>query len=338
MSTDKPIVGATMGDPAGIGSEIIVDAYPSVVEDLRLVVLGDADVMRKAVESCDSDLEIRAIDDVSEAAYENGVLDVLDFDNVPDHIWGEVRAEFGAASLEYVELAIDLAKDGDIDAMCNAPINKEALNKAGSEYAGHTKLLADRTDTDEYAMLLMHEGMRVTHVTVHMSLQEAIDTITTERVLDTIEVTEAGLEDIGIEEPSVGVAGLNPHAGEGGVLGHEDEEIIEPAVEAAQEAGIDATGPLPGDSIFTQAAAGRFDGTVAMYHDQGHIPVYVHAMLPNGSSAGVNMTIGIPIIRTSTIHGTAFDIAGEGIAAGDNFVNALQSAARAAARKASQSS
>jgi 4-hydroxythreonine-4-phosphate dehydrogenase len=125
---------------------------------------------------------------------------------------------------------------------------------------------------------------------------------------------------------------LNPHAGEGGVLGHEDEKIIEPAVEAAKESGIDATGPLPGDSIFTQTAAGRFDGVVAMYHDQGHIPVYVHAMLPNGSSAGVNMTIGIPIIRTSTIHGTAFDIAGEGIAASDNFVNALEAAARAASR------
>jgi 4-hydroxythreonine-4-phosphate dehydrogenase len=320
-----------MGDPASIGSEIIVKAY-SEIDDLRMVVLGDADVMATSVNNCESEVDIREIDDIGDAAYEPGVLDVLDFDNVNNLVFGEIRAEYGRASLEYVERAIDLALRGDIDAMCNAPINKEALKEAGSDYAGHTNLLADRTDTDEYAMLLLHNEMRVTHVTVHMSLQEAIDTITTDQVLDTIEVTEAGLEDIGIDDPSIGVCGLNPHAGEGGVLGHEDEKIIEPAVEAAKESGIDATGPLPGDSIFTQTAAGRFDGVVAMYHDQGHIPVYVHAMLPNGSSAGVNMTIGIPIIRTSTIHGTAFDIAGEGIAASDNFVNALEAAARAASR------
>ena len=318
-----------MGDPAGIGSEIIVKAYPQVREDVRMVVLGDVDVMGDAVTACDSDLSIRGIDAVGEADYADGTLDVVDFNNVDELVRGEHRGDYGRASLEYVERGIELAMAGDIDAMCNAPINKRALELGGSNYAGHTNLLADRTDTDEYSMLLIQKDMRVTHVTVHMSLQEAIDTISTERVLETIEVTNEGLDDLGIEDPSIAVCGLNPHAGEDGVLGTMDGEGIAPAVEQAQEAGIDASGPWAPDNIFNQAAVGRFDGVVAMYHDQGHIPVYVHGMLPSGGVAGVNMTIGLPIIRTSTMHGTAFDIAGEGIADEDSIVDALQAAGRA---------
>jgi 4-hydroxythreonine-4-phosphate dehydrogenase len=319
-----------MGDPAGIGSEIIVKAYPAVVDEIRPVILGDADVMRAAVEDCESDLDVRAIDAVGDATDTDGVLEVVDFDNVADLVRGEHRGDYGDASLEYVERGIELAMAGEIDAMCNAPINKKALHLAGSEYAGHTNLLADRTGTDEYSMLLIQKEMHVTHVTVHMSLQEAIETITTERVLETIEVTHEGLRDLGIDDPSIAVCGLNPHAGEDGVLGTEDQEEIAPAIDRAQEAGIDASGPWAADNIFNQAAVGRVDGVVAMYHDQGHIPVYVHGLLPSGGVAGVNMTIGLPIIRTSTMHGTAFDIAGEGIADPDSMNDALSAAGRAA--------
>jgi 4-hydroxythreonine-4-phosphate dehydrogenase len=167
-------------------------------------------------------------------------------------------------------------------------------------------------------------------VTVHVPLEEAIESITTDSVLDTIRVTDEGLRGLGIDDPVIAVAGLNPHAGEGGVLGTHDAAEIEPAIERAQEEGIDASGPYSGDNLFNQAAVGRYDGVVAMYHDQGHIPVYVHGLLPSGGVAGVNMTIGLPIVRTSTMHGTAFDIAGTGIADPDSIVDAIRAAARAA--------
>lgn len=330
MHASRPIVGATMGDPAGIGSEIIVKAYPQVTDEIRMVVLGDVTVMEDAIAACESDLELNPIGDVTDAEYADGRLDVLDFDNVDDVTRGEHRGAYGQASLDYVERGIELAMAGEVDATCNAPINKKALDLAGSDYAGHTNLLADRTDTEEYSMLLIQDEMHVTHVTVHMSLQEAIDTIDTDRVLETIEVTDKGLRDLGIEAPSIAVCGLNPHAGEDGVLGTEDQEEIAPAIERANEQGIDASGPWAADNIFNQAAVGRIDGVVAMYHDQGHIPVYVHGLLPSGGVAGVNMTIGLPIIRTSTMHGTAFDIAGTGIADPDSMVDALRAAGRAA--------
>jgi 4-hydroxythreonine-4-phosphate dehydrogenase len=330
MSTELPIVGVTMGDPAGIGSEIIVKAYPQVSDAARPVVLGDFDVMVDAVGACESDLDLRRVKTIDEAEFEAGVLDVIDFDNVSDIRRGKHRGEYGRASLDYVEHGIKLAMSGRVDAMCNAPINKKALEMAGSDYAGHTNLLADRTETEEYSMLLLQDELRVTHVTVHVSLQEAIDRISTERVLETIEVTDEGLRDLGIEAPSIAVCGLNPHAGEDGVLGTKDAEEIEPAVERAQEEGIDVSGPLAGDNVFNQAAVGRFDGVVAMYHDQGHIPINMHGLLPSGGFAGVNMTIGLPIIRTSTTHGTAFDIAGTAIADEDSMVDAMRAAARAA--------
>jgi 4-hydroxythreonine-4-phosphate dehydrogenase len=220
--------------------------------------------------------------------------------------------------------------EGGIDATCNAPINKRALDLAGSDYAGHTNLLADRTGAEEYSMLLVQQEMRVTHVTVHVPLQEAIETITTESVLDTIRVTDDGLEGLSIESPWIAVAGLNPHAGEGGVLGARDAAGVEPAIEHAREEGIDASGPHAADNVFNQAAIGRYDGLVAMYHDQGHVPAYVHGPLDSGGVAGVNMTIGLPIVRTSTMHGTAFDIAGTGVADSDSIVDAIRAAVQAA--------
>ena len=330
MSSQQPVLGVTMGDPAGIGSEIIIESYPQIADRANLVVLGDHGVMEAAVDDCDSDLELLRIESVEEAEFADGVLEVVDFGNVDDLQRGDLRAEYGAAALEYVEEAIELATEGRIDAMVNAPMNKEAISKAGSEFSGHTDLLAARTNTEEYSMMLIQDQLVVTHVTVHVSLREAIDLVTTDAVFETIQVTEKGLQEIGIDEPSIAVAGLNPHAGEGD-LGEEDAAEIEPAVEQAQESGIDVTGPLAADNLFNQGAAGKYDAVVAMYHDQGHIPIYLHGMLDvPGAVSGVNMTIGLPIIRTSTIHGTGFDIAGEGIARPDSLVDAMEVAARAA--------
>ncbi|MEA1932482.1 MAG: 4-hydroxythreonine-4-phosphate dehydrogenase PdxA [Euryarchaeota archaeon] len=330
MSDRLPTIGITMGDPAGIGSEIIVKSYPQLSADARYAVLGDMDVMEDALAACDVDIELREVASVEDADADRDVLDVVDFDNVDEVVRGETRAEYGQAGIDYLETAIDLAMEGTIDAMCNAPLNKKAMELAGSDYKGHTNLLADRTGTENYSMLLIQKDIRVTHVSVHVPLEEAIETVTTENVLDTIRVTADGLRDLGIEDPNIAVAGLNPHAGEGGVLGTRDIEEIEPAVEKAQDEGIDATGPHAPDNLFNQAAVGRCDGVVAMYHDQGHIPVYVHGLLESGGTAGVNMTIGLPIIRTSTMHGTAFDIAGTGIADPDSMLDALNAATQAA--------
>ena len=330
MSDDRPTVGITMGDPAGIGSEIIVKSYPQLDDDARYVVLGDMDVMEDALSVCDVDIDLREVDAVEDAGGESGTLNVLDFDNIDDITRGETRGDCGQARLDYLETAIDLAMEGTIDAMCNAPLNKKALELAGSDYAGHTNLLADRTGTENYSMLLIQNDIRVTHVSVHVPLEEAIETVTTDNVLDTIRVTSEGLRDLGIEDPNIAVAGLNPHAGEEGVLGTRDMDEIEPAIEQARAEGIDATGPHAPDNLFNQAAVGHCDGVVAMYHDQGHIPVYVHGLLESGGTAGVNMTIGLPIIRTSTMHGTAFDIAGTGIADPDSMLDALDAAAQAA--------
>lgn len=319
-----------MGDPAGIGSEIIIKSYPQLDEGSRYVVLGDMEVMRDALTACDVDLELHEVASVEDAGTDRSTLDVLDFGNVDEVARGETRGEYGQAGLDYLETAIDLAMEGTIDAMCNAPLNKKALELAGSEYKGHTNLLADRTETENYSMLLIQKDIRVTHVSVHVPLEEAIETVTTENVFDTIRVTDEGLRELGIEDPNIAVAGLNPHAGEGGVLGTRDMEEIEPAIEKAQQEGIDATGPHASDNLFNQAAVGRCDGVVAMYHDQGHIPVYVHGLLESGATAGVNMTIGLPIIRTSTMHGTGFDIAGTGIADPDSMLDALNAATDAA--------
>lgn len=326
MPEQEPIVGVTMGDPAGIGREIITMAYPETKDDSNLIVLGDVNAMQDTASILDSSVEFRAIDDVSQAKFDGDVLDVLHFDNVDDIEYGEVRTDYGQASLDYVEHGIDLALLGEIDAMCNAPINKEAITQAGSEYTGHTGLLAERTDTEDYAMMLVQDGMYVTLVTAHVPLEEACETISTENVLKTIRVTDNGLRGAGMDQPRIAVAGLNPHAGEAGVLGDEDVDEIKPAVDSAREEGIDAYGPLPGDSVFNQMMDDNYDCVVGMYHDQGHIPMYVLGYVEGGGMAGAGMTLGLPIVRSTTMHGTAFDIAGEGIAAPDSMIDAINAA------------
>lgn len=337
MSGDtRPIVGVTMGDPAGIGSEVIVKAYRDLLEEARIIVIGDAAVMDRALSDCESSLDLSPVSRVADADWATDSIPVLDLGNVDDLVYGEVREDYGAASLAYVERAIELALDGEIDAITTAPINKQATRLAGSEYAGHTGMLADYTDTEKYSMMLLEGDFRVTHVSTHVSVREACDLVTTDRVFDTITVTAEALRELGIEEPRIAVAGLNPHASDGGLLGSEEATEITPAVRAAQAEGIDVTGPESPDTVYVQAAAGQYDCTVAMFHDQGHIPTKMLGFESEGSVSGVNMTIGLPIVRTSVDHGTAFDIAGDGIASEKSMIDAVGVAARVARTRAAQ--
>jgi 4-hydroxythreonine-4-phosphate dehydrogenase len=292
-------------------------------------VIGDREVLEAATELRATDVEIRSVTAAAEASDDPGTIAVLGLDNVDEIVYGEVREEYGEASLEYVERAIELALKNEIDAISTAPINKSATRLAGAEHAGHTGLLAERTGVSEYSMLLIEGPLRVTHVSTHVPLREAISLVTTDRVASIIEVTDDALRGLGIESPTIAVAGLNPHAGEDGLLGTEDGKEIAPAVERARRDGIDVEGPLPPDTVYVRAASGEFDCVVSMYHDQGHIPIKTLGFGESGAVSGVNMTIGLPIIRTSVDHGTAFDIAGGGIASPVSMIDAVRVASEA---------
>ncbi|WP_255494112.1 4-hydroxythreonine-4-phosphate dehydrogenase PdxA [Halarchaeum sp. CBA1220] len=324
-----PRLAVTMGDPAGIGAEVVAAAFAEGSTDADLLVVGDAAVLRRALALRGLDLDVRAIDDPREARYDAGTMDVLDLANVADHEWGVLREAFGAASLDYVERAIDLALDGVVDGIVTAPINKQATRMAGAEHAGHTGLLAERTGTETYSMMLVEDDLRVTHVSTHVPLREACDLVTEERVLDTVRVTRAGLRDLGLDDPTIGVAGLNPHASDGGLLGDEEADEIAPAVERARDEGIDAVGPESPDTVYVRAARGAFDCVVSMYHDQGHIPIKTLGFDEAGGVSGVNVTVGLPTVRTSVDHGTAFDIAGDGVASPASMRDAVSLAATA---------
>ncbi|MFC6764997.1 4-hydroxythreonine-4-phosphate dehydrogenase PdxA [Natrinema soli] len=323
MHKEKPLVGITMGDPGGIGPEVIVKAYPKLLESCRPLVIGDTDVIAEAIAVCDVSIDVEAIESVADATFDASTIPVVDLNLVDELVCGEVREAYGAASLQYIERAIELAKTGEIDAITTAPINKQATKLAGSDYAGHTGMLADYTDTENYSMMLVEDELRVTHVSTHVSLREACDLVTAEKVLKTIRLTDDALRDLGLDSPSIAVAGLNPHASDGGLLGNEDHAEIEPAVEQAQEEGIDVEGPESPDTVYVRAARGEFDCVVSMYHDQGHIPIKMLGFAGGDAVSGVNVTIGLPIIRTSVDHGTAFDIAGEGIASEQSLVDAV---------------
>lgn len=314
MAPEKPCIGITMGDPAGVGAEVIVKAYPRLRSVADVIVIGDADVVEDAVRIADSPLSVNVVDSPAAAEFSEATIDVLDLDNVDEIEYGTVREEYGRASLEYVETAIELARNGDVDGITTAPINKQATELAGSEYNGHTGMLADYTDTENYSMLLIEDDLRVSHVSTHVSLREACDRVTEENVVDTVRVTHEALTDVGVADPTIAVAGLNPHASDGGLLGDAEAAEIRPAVERARAEGIDARGPESPDTIFVRAARGDADCVVAMYHDQGHIPIKMLGFRDGSTVSGVNVTIGLPIVRTSVDHGTAFDIAGEGFA------------------------
>ena len=335
----KPVIGITMGDPAGIGSEITrkVFARGTIFDRCRPLVIGDASVMEQAEKFVGEDgLKIHAVSSSAEALYQKGTIDVLDLGAItPQQLEvGQIRAASGEAAFQYVDKVIQLAMNGEVDATVTNAISKEAINMAGHHYAGHTEIYADKTGTKKYTMMLAWNNLRVVHVSTHVSLREACDRVKKERVLEVIRIADEACRQMGIKEPKIGVAGLNPHCGEHGMFGTEEIEEIAPAVEAAKQEGICADGPIPPDSIFSKARGGWYDIVVAMYHDQGHIPLkvlgFVYDQEAGGWQAveGVNITLGLPIIRTSVDHGTAFDQAGKGTANELSLENAIDYAIR----------
>lgn len=323
MSTALPRIAVTMGDGAGIGPEIIVRALeePEVARLARVVVVGDALRLKQAAEILGSAVDIVPISDVSQAQELPGRINVIDLALLPEDLpWGELSPVAGDAAYHYVRVASELAVAGKVEAICTAPLNKEALHAGGHLFPGHTELLAHLTGTPEVSMMLSTERVKVIHVTTHIGLIDAVARIEPGLVERVIRRGHKALVDAGNPNPKIGVCGINPHAGENGLFGYGEEETkINPGVEACRADGIDVHGALPADTLFFLAGRGDYDLVVAMYHDQGHGPVKVL-----GLEAGVNVTVGLPVIRTSVDHGTAFDIAGTGVADHRSMIEALR--------------
>jgi 4-phospho-D-threonate 3-dehydrogenase / 4-phospho-D-erythronate 3-dehydrogenase len=338
MNDDKrPILGISMGDPGGIGPEITAKALneKQIYQLTRPVVVGDCRVMEDALKFTDLKLKLNAVQKVREIRGVHGTVDILDLQNMPlDRLrYKKVTADQGRASFEYVTKVIELAMEKKIDGTVTGPINKAAIHAAGHRYAGHTEIYAALTDTRDYSMMLTHGDFRITHVSTHVSLREACDRVKKDRVARVIDLTWDALQNFGVSRPRIGVAGLNPHCGEGGMFGNEDDEEILPAVESARHKGYDVEGPIPADTIFSKMKGGMYDAVVVMYHDQGHIPMkffgfqYDEKTGQWGEMSGVNITLGLPIVRTSVDHGTAFGKAGEGRANPQSMIEAIQQGA-----------
>lgn len=332
MSNYLPVVGITMGDATGVGPEVVVKTLSrrSLYAQCRPLVIGDTKRLELANRIVKGDVKVRSIANASEARYEPGTIDCIDLGLIPaDLPFGQISPIAGDAAFQYVKRAAALAQAGEIDAICTAPLNKEALHAGGHKYPGHTEMLALLTGVDEVSMMLVAPKLRVIHVTTHIGIIDAIRKIEPGLVQRTIERGHATLVKAGIPKPRIGVCGINPHAGENGLFGYgEEEEKIIPAVKVLQARGLDITGPLPADTLFFRAGRGDFDLVVAMYHDQGHGPIKVL-----GLEAGVNVTVGLDVIRTSVDHGTAFDIAGKGIVDDGSMVEAMRQAIELAARE-----
>jgi 4-hydroxythreonine-4-phosphate dehydrogenase len=341
-TTYLPVLAITMGDPAGIGPEIAVKTFGDnhLYAVCRPLLCGNGKVMDKAINQLGAKLQINLINNVAQAKFELGCIDVFeiegDFSGVEQ---GKVTVAAGDLAFNSVVKAIGLAMDGKVDGTVTGPINKESLNLAGHHFSGHTEIYAHYTNTPKFAMMLADDHFRVIHVTTHVALREACDLIKTQRVLDVIKLMDSGLRQLGVANPRIGVAGLNPHSGDGGLFGNEDANEIAPAVAEAKNMGLSAEGPIPPDTLFALANGGKFDGCVAMYHDQGHIPFKLLGFQWDRekgimkSVRGVNITLGLPIIRTSVDHGTAFEIAGKGIASPDALIHAVEYAVKFAHNK-----
>jgi 4-hydroxythreonine-4-phosphate dehydrogenase len=326
----RPILAITLGDPAGIGPEVIVKAlrHADIYGDCRPLVIGDQRILQRAAAWVGGPaLTLDLVTDPAAGRYTPGVITLLDLANadpaaIPP---GKVTASAGGAAVAYVFTACDLAMAHKVDAVVTAPLNKEAMNLAGHHFAGHTELLAERTGASKVSMLLTGPKLRVVHVSTHVSLEEAIRRVTCKRVEEVIDLAYHSCVALGIPQPRIAVAGLNPHASEGGLFGEQEAREVIPAVQAARSRGLNVSDPLPGDTVFLRAVKGEFDIVVAMYHDQGHIPMKLLAF-----DSGVNVSIGLPILRTSVDHGTAFDIAGTGKASEESMLAAIEVAVQMA--------
>lgn len=329
MTNHETPLAITMGDPSGIGPEIIIKAIENLASFYPCIVVGDFGVMQRSIRALGSDLSVREIDSPGAAVFTPGILNLMSsgvLSQTPEY--GKVSAQGGQAAFDAIIRAIDLAKQGRVSGIVTAPIHKEALALAGIRYPGHTEILADYGGADHVAMMLANDELRTVLVTIHCSLREAISSADFDAQMSAIRLAHLGGQSFGIENPRIAVAGLNPHAGESGLFGDEEILIIAPAIEAAKKLGIDVTGPWPGDTVFMQARNGKFDVVVAQYHDQGLIPIkYL------GLEKGVNITLGLPFVRTSPDHGTAFDIAGQGIADPTSLEISLEYAVKLATAK-----
>ena len=320
-----------MGDPAGIGPEIACKMFAEkeIYDFCRPLVIGDSACLNEGMKVGKVKLQINPISKTSEGKFTPGIIDVIDLHNVDIKKlkMGQPQADAGRASVEYIKKAVELATKREIDAIVTGPINKKAMNMGGYKYSGHTELLADLTGTKDFAMLLVTGPLKVIHVSTHVSLAEAIRRVTKERVMIVIGLADKALKQLGMVHPRIAVAGLNPHAGEDGMFGREEIDIIGPAVESARKDGIDVAGPIAPDTVFVRAKNGEYDVVVAMYHDQGHIAI---KML--GFQLGVNVSIGLPIVRASVDHGTAYRRAGLrlGTADASSLIEATKLAAQMA--------
>ncbi|MBP2018686.1 4-hydroxythreonine-4-phosphate dehydrogenase [Symbiobacterium terraclitae] len=327
---NRPLIGITMGDPASIGPEIVAKslANPELYALCRPLVIGDARVMARAFATTGVNLAVRMVASPAEGRYEHGTIDLIDLHNVDvDTLaWGRVQAQAGRAAFDYIVRSIELAKAGAIDAVTTAPINKEALKAAGIDFIGHTEIYGDLTGTEDPLTLFETKGLRIFFLTRHVSLAQACRMITRARTLDYLRRCSRALEQLGVSKPRLAVAALNPHAGEHGLFGDEEVRELEPAIADARAEGIDASGPHPADSVFWHAARGRFDAVLSLYHDQGHIAAKMYDF-----ERTVSITAGLPFLRTSVDHGTAFDIAGTGQASAVSMEEAIRVAARYAA-------
>jgi len=338
-----PVLAITMGDPASIGPEIGVKALlqENIHAICRPLLVGDAVVFQQIIDKLQLKAKVNAVRKVADAKFETGIIDVFDLGitDISKLEFGKIDAMCGEAAFQAVKKAIELAIAGEVDGTVTGPINKKSINEAGHHYAGHTEIYAHYTGTKKYAMLLVEDNINVIHVSTHVSLRQACDLVKKERIIQVIELIVDGLKRLGKTNLKIGVAGLNPHSGDNGLFGTEDIEEIMPAVEEAKKMGYDVEGPVPPDTMFAKAAMGAYGGGVAMYHDQGHIPFKLAGFKWNAekqqmdSVKGVNITLGLPIIRTSVDHGTAFEIAGKGIASADAMVLAIESAVQLAKHK-----
>lgn len=336
---NRPIIAITMGDPAGIGPEITAKALnrPELYQICRPLLIGDRSMMELALRTTGLTLKLHTVQTPADGLYEYGTIDLLDLgvmDGKP-FAYGRVSAACGGAAYFYVEQAIRLAMEHSVDATVTNPLNKEALNLAGYHYSGHTEIYADLTGTKRYCMLLMDGDMMISHVSTHVSLMEACRRVQKGRILEVVSLTTEAVKKLtGRSKPRIAVAGLNPHCGENGLFGTEEAEQIQPAITEAIASGYDIEGPVPPDTLFSKLRGGWYDAAVAMYHDQGHIPLkvigftYNHKAKKWDSISGVNITLGLPIIRTSVDHGTAFDQAGTGQADETSLINAIEAAVK----------
>lgn len=310
MTIERPILAVTLGDPGGIGPEITARtlAEPWAGEQARPLAVGDAAVLRRAIDVCDLDVKVNAVSAVSQARFTPGVIDVLDLGIAGDDLpWGVVDATAGHSAIKAIEVATKAALDGEVDAIVTSPINKEAIWAAGSQHLGHTEMLGELTGSRRFNTMFWIRGLKIFFATRHLSLRHALEQITKPNIEHSIREAYTALEVFGTERPKLAVAALNPHGGENGKFGDEEIVAIAPAVEAAHADGLDVVGPVPADSVFHQGLEGAYDGVLSLYHDQGHI-----ASKTVDFHGTVSVTVGLPILRTSVDHGTAFDIAGTG--------------------------